>query len=172
MFIGVFLPYATHKTPSKHMHWYKNWYEIHSLSGVLPTETQLNLPAIPRLCVQNTIDFFQTAQREAERCHAGQSSIKKRPKRWRITWPGAVSQRCGIGCSLQKVRWGAGENDIALIGSALAISLFDLATPRSLIGTIRKCISCSILDKKPVSTIRLATINRALIDGQRFNSLT
>ena len=59
-----------------------------------------------------------------------------------------------------------------LTGSALAISLFDLATPRFLMGTIRKCIACSILDKKTVSGISLGIFNGALIGGQRFTSLT
>lgn len=57
-------------------------------------------------------------------------------------------------------------------GSALAISLWDLATPRSLIGTIRKFTSCSILDKKTVSRINQVIFNVALIGGQRFSSLT
>jgi hypothetical protein len=39
-------------------------------------------------------------------------------------------------------------------------------------GTIRKCISCSILDKKTVSRISLMIFNGALIGGQRFTSLT
>ncbi|MDT9673824.1 hypothetical protein F6R97_04035 [Pseudomonas sp. JV414] len=82
-------------------------------SGVLPIDTQLSLPAIPRLRVQNTIDLFQTTQREAERCHASQASIKKRSKRWRITRPGTMPQRCGAGRSFEDVRRCAGKNDIA-----------------------------------------------------------
>jgi hypothetical protein len=57
-------------------------------------------------------------------------------------------------------------------GSALAISLWDLATPRSLMGTIRKFISCYILDKKTVSKVSLVIFNATLIGGQRFSSLT
>jgi regulator of replication initiation timing len=48
MFIGVYLPYPTHETPPKHIHWYKNWYELHPLSGVLPAEHKPN-PAVHRI---------------------------------------------------------------------------------------------------------------------------
>jgi len=53
-------------------------------------------------------------------------------------------------------------------GSAQAISLFVLATPRSLMGTIRKSIADSILDKKTVSENNHGLFNGTLIDGQLF----
>ncbi len=40
MFVGVRLPCATHRTTAKHTQWYKNWYELYPLHGVLPIEYQ------------------------------------------------------------------------------------------------------------------------------------
>lgn len=100
---------------------------------------QSNLPAVPRLRVQNILDLWSDEHQEAVEAVA--HHLARAPCR-----------RDTALDVLLRMSDGALEKMISPVtGSALAISLWDLATPRSLMGAIRKCISCSRLDINTVS---------------------
>jgi hypothetical protein len=55
MFIGVCLLSATHETPTKRIHWYKNWYKIHSLLGRPAYRLSLKNPTARRLTLAQPV---------------------------------------------------------------------------------------------------------------------